>query len=66
MTTVNDRVSEVISRFEAYIGDKTNKLPQPTPAQSHNVINATVALPIASDSQPASQPIVIDLVAKSY
>jgi hypothetical protein len=37
---VNDRVSEVVSKFEAFINNNAKKaLPNP-PAQSHNIINA--------------------------
>jgi hypothetical protein len=63
---VNDRVSDVISRFETYINEKSKKSPPAPPTQSHNVINTAGPLPLASDSQPSSQPIIIDLVAKKY
>jgi hypothetical protein len=50
VATVNDRVSDVVSRFEAYILGNAQVAAPTTLAQSHNVINATQALPIASDS----------------
>jgi hypothetical protein len=40
VATVNDRVSEVVSKFEAFINNNAkNALPNP-PTQSHNIINA--------------------------
>ena len=59
MAIVNDRVSEAVSRFEAYINANAKKPVQTIQTQSHNIINANEALPIASDSQPSQSPNII-------
>jgi hypothetical protein len=50
VASVNDRISEVVSKFEAYINNNAKKALQSQPEQSHNLINAHEAIPIASDS----------------
>ena len=61
---VNDRVSEVVSKFEAYINSNAKKALQSLPAKSHNLINAHEAIPIASDSEPSLPNIIINLGAQ--
>ena len=67
MEGMDKRVTSVVARFEEYINKNALEMwhsKTAIPALSQNIINATHALPIASDSQPSLPPIVIDLVAK--
>jgi hypothetical protein len=61
---VNNRVNKVVSKFEAYINNNTKKALQSLPAQSHNLINAHEAIPIASDSEPSLPNIITNIGAQ--